>query len=91
LDDLTGGHGTDYPSLLNNGIVSYRAFDDNRKSNLVTKDYSVSAHELAHILLNSPHNFVYGDILCGGPTCKGTHITPEDCEKARKTLNENQL
>lgn len=85
--DIEGGPAA-YPQLLDNAVVSFKGYQDNKNSAYIPADYSVTAHELAHILLNSPHNFIYGDLLCGGPTCKGTHLAPESCEKIRARLQD---
>lgn len=83
LNEKTEGHPELYPQLLNTAVVSYASYLTDKNTDYVPKDYVVSAHEIAHILFNSPHRGDCGNLLHGGPTCKGSQLTPADCEALR--------
>jgi hypothetical protein len=84
LDD-NGGSAL-FPQLLNNAVVSFANYKVNKELDYVPKDYVTSAHELAHIFLNSQHRGLCGDLIHGGPTCKGSNLPAEDCTQIREFL-----
>lgn len=71
------------PLLENTGVIPYFSYSLNKNTPDVDPTFSVSAHELAHILLNRDHNLIKGDILCGLRNCKGSQV---DCKALRDNL-----
>ncbi len=72
---------------VNSAFVFNKGYEFNKLKLSPERDYSVLAHELAHLLFDERHNKEDQNLLCGSEVgCTGSEIAPEQCESISESF-----
>lgn len=72
---------------VNSLFIFHRGYLLKKERPLNHQNYSLLGHELAHVLLNTGHNEIIGNILNGSLESRQDHFTEHQCEDIKSFKN----